>query len=310
MDGRHGVFDSERTFLVPTQLGVDVRQFSAVPRVFAPALSLVLVLVLVFAAPSSARADETPITIGTSYTIDSALYGAERTVNVFLPLSYESGASYPVLYVLDGGVRQDFLNLVGMGALAWLSGQYREFVVVGVQTENRYHELTAPSDVKEDNEINPDNGGAATFRRHVVDEVKPFVEAKLRTSGEDAVIGESLAGLFIAETFLREPTAFDHYVAISPSLWWRNMGLADEAPSLLGAEDFPSGRSLYVTLADEGGMMLEGVERFVNAVEAEVEAARIDGLRLLYDPMPSEHHHTIYKPAQLAALRWIFASGE
>lgn len=251
----------------------------------------------------SARAEGTPIVVGTSYTIDSEVYDSERTVNVFLPLSYDDEASYPVLYVLDGGVRQDFLNLVGMGALAWLSGQYREFVLVGVQTENRYHELTAPSDLAEDREVNPQNGGAAEFRRHLVDEVKPFVAANFRVTDEDAVIGESLAGLFIVETFLREPEAFDHYVAVSPSMWWRGGALGREASSLLAAADFPRDRSLYLTIGDEGGTMLEGVERLAAAVES----ADVDGLRLFYDPMPDEHHHTVYKPAQLAALRWIFA---
>ena len=47
-----------------------------------------------------------------------------------------------------------------------------------------------------------------------------MIEARYRTSGESAVLGESLAGLFITETFLKEPAAFDHYIAVSPSMWW------------------------------------------------------------------------------------------
>ncbi|HBS34739.1 MAG TPA: esterase, partial [Parvularcula sp.] len=46
------------------------------------------------------------------------------------------------------------------------------------------------------------------------------IEANYRTSGADAMMGESLAGLFVAETFLKYPETADRYIAISPSLWW------------------------------------------------------------------------------------------
>lgn len=51
------------------------------------------------------------------------------------------------------------------------------------------------------------------------------VEQRYRTDGFDAVIGEPLAGLFVAETFLRQPDLFDGYISVDPSLWWDNAAL-------------------------------------------------------------------------------------
>jgi predicted alpha/beta superfamily hydrolase len=265
----------------------------------------VLILLLGICRSSLALAGQPePVVIGSSLKLESAVYGGDRTLVVWLPPGYqETDARYPVLYVIDGGVHQDFIPMAGLAMLGPLTGQYRTFILVGVQTENRYHELTVRSEIEEELELIPDCGGAAPFRRHLLEEVKPHVEASYRTSGEDAVIGESLAGLFITETFLRAPRSFTHYVAVSPSLWWRGMALSMEAPALLQAPGFPADRSFYLTVADEGGTMNEGVERLAGALADQAPA----GLRWWYEPLPDEQHHTIYNPASLRALRLVFA---
>jgi len=214
----------------------------------------------------------------------------------------ERDEEFPVLYLVDGGAHQDFIPMSGMAALATLSGQYREFILVGVQSNDRRVELTAPSNLEQDLEYLPNNGGADQFRRFLQEEVKPFVTSRYRTSGEDAIIGESLAALFITETFLRTPNSFDHFIAVSPSLWWHDMSLSKEAGELLQADDFPQNRSFYLTAADEGGTMLEGVERVAEALKNHAP----DSLNWWYQPKPDEHHNTIYNPATLEALRLVF----
>jgi len=256
--------------------------------------------------PAPEPGTETPIVTGHEIVLDSAIYGGGRTITVSLPWSYGDGnRSYPVLYLVDGGVRQDFLPMAGMSALGSLSMQYREFILVGVQTENRYLELTAVSELEDDLRWIPENGGADDFRRHLLDEVKPWIETRYRTSGEDAIIGESLAGLFIAETFLRAPDSFDHYIAVSPSLWWRAEGLSREAADLLAAGEF-GGRSLFLTIGDEGEDMQTGMDRLVAALEAGAP----EDLNWWYQPMHHEQHSTIYNPATLQALRLVFAPDE
>ena len=70
------------------------------------------------------------------------------------------------------------------------------------------------------------------------------------TTFEDAVIGESLAGLFIVETYLREPALFDRYAAVSPSLWWDGQALSREAVALLDTVFGVAAIAAHVPLTD------------------------------------------------------------
>jgi len=155
--------------------------------------------------------------------------------------------------------------------------------------------------VKMDREAIPKNGGADDFRRFIREEVQPLVESRYRTTKERAVLGESLAGLFIVDTFLRAPDSFDTYIAVSPSLWWREGQLAKSAAARLQA-GFPTGKSLYLASADETDIVAT-LAPLVEGLKAHAPA----GLRWWYEPMPDEHHHTIYHPATLRALRLVFA---
>ena len=255
-------------------------------------------------APPAPLTGERDITIGKELPIDSAILGEARSVSVFLPWSYAEGRErYPVLYLIDGGPEQDFLPVAGFAALAGLSAQYREFIVVGDATLDRRYERTTPSTVPYDLEQIRKNGGADDFRRFITEEVQPLIDSRYRTSPERAVLGESLAGLFIVDTFLRAPESFDAYIAISPSLWWREAELARTASARLES-DFPADKTLYLASADETDI-IAAIAPLVAALEAHAGPA----LRWWYEPMPDEHHHTVYHPATLRALRRIFDPG-
>lgn len=247
-------------------------------------------------------AEGAPIVIGRSFTLNSRPLGGPRKVNVYVPPSYAKGARrYPVLYVLDGGEGQDFHHISGLGQLATISGATEEFIVVGVETIDRRRELAFRSSDGRYAKEWPEHGASALFRRHLAEEVIPFIEGRYRTSGESAVMGESLAGLFVVETFLREPGLFDRYIAISPSLWWDARSLSKAAPALLARHD-GADRTLWLTIADEGGTTQDGMDRLVAALKA----APPKGLKWSYAPRPNETHATIYHGAALDALRSLY----
>lgn len=247
--------------------------------------------------PAMAQPAGTPIVIGQSYKLPSATMGASRTINVWLPPGYEKGTQrYPVIYLLDGGVDQDFHHISGLAQLGTIVGTTRDVIVVGIETVDRRNELAFPvaTDAKLKADY-PTAGQSERFRRFIADEVKPWVEKRYRTSGENALIGESLAGLFVVETMLRAPGLFDTHIAISPSLWWDNEALAKAAPSLL-----PKVRGrLWLTVANEQGM---GVAPFAELLKDGAPAA----LAWTYAPRPDETHATIYHGAALAAIRQLF----
>jgi predicted alpha/beta superfamily hydrolase len=145
----------------------------------------------------------------------------------------------------------------------------------------------------------PTAGGSALFRRHLLQEVKPFVERRYRTSGEDVLLGESLAGLFILETFLRQPDAFDTYIAMDPSTWWDNARLTEEAAGLLARHGNTRHR-LWLSIGRETLGQPAATERLVAALRAR------PGLELRYEPRPALTHATIYHPTAWEALQAFY----
>lgn len=253
--------------------------------------------------PVAAEGEEgRPMVIARSYTVESRVLKQTRRINVYLPPGYADGKTrLPVLYLLDGGDQEDFLHITGLAQLASLNHAMQEMMVVGIEGIDRKRDFTFPSEDPEDRKLLPTSGGSAGFREFLARELKPWVEARYRTTGESALIGESLAGLFVLETFLRQPDLFERYIAVSPSLWWDNQSLAKEAETRLRAH--PTGpRALYLSIGDEGGGMQEGADTLASALKAHAPA----GLQWHYEPLPEEHHHTVYHPAAFRALRRLF----
>ncbi|MEK0397284.1 alpha/beta hydrolase-fold protein, partial [Lactobacillus delbrueckii] len=83
-------------------------------------------------------------------------------------------------------------------------------------------------------------------------ELMPAVKARYRTTNETAIIGESLAGLFVMETLFQTPELFDTYIAIDPSVWWNHEYLL-KAGAPAGTRQF-GGKTLYVGVSNEPGM--------------------------------------------------------
>lgn len=259
---------------------------------------VVLLLTAVACSPQPEPEAPAVISAGTPFTID------ERAVNVRVPADYEAGdARYNVVYLIDGGVEQDFLHIAGLAQLASINGDYEELIIVGIQTYDRFHELThEPSDPRYAGSEPGRVGGSAEFRRYIVDRVVPWVEAKFRVGPRRTLMGESLAGLFVTESFLVEPDAFTDYVSVSPSLWWDDRNLVRGAAALLAEHDGRE-RHLYLTMADEGGTMQLGLDELIAAIEA----APPSGLTWRYvDRSASESHATIYHGAAHDAFDWLF----
>jgi predicted alpha/beta superfamily hydrolase len=265
---------------------------------------LLVASALALAVPASAPAGPgTPIVIGTSQGLQSSALGENRTINIVLPASYGKSPDkrYPVLYLIDGGVDQDLLHVAGMLQLNSAWGRSREAILVGITTKDRRRELTGP--VKDAKLLKhyPTSGSSALFRTFIRDEVKPFVERSYRTNGYDAVIGESLAGLFILDTYLAAPSLFDAYGAISPSLWWDQEAVSKSAAAKLGAKQ--RGRRLYLAAANEGAEMRAADDRVVDALKAK-EANWCFTLR---DDLV---HSTIYQQLTPQALQFLLPPDE
>src|SRR5690606_37010606 len=159
---------------------------------------------------------------------------------------------------------------------------------------------TGPTRVATDRRIAPRVGGSAAFRRFLRRELVPAIEARYPTTGERAIVGESLAGLFVVETFFLEPDLFDTYVAVDPSLWWNGGELVRRAPGRLRGR---AGQRRTLYLASGTTPVIAGPARLL--AERLREAAP-DTVRWHHDEL-AESHGTIFHPAALRAFRAVLA---
>ncbi len=243
----------------------------------------------------------TPLTIGESFQLRSELLGETRRINVYSPsgFSIANAKPLPVLYMPDGGLAEDFLHIAGLLQVGVGNGTMRPWLLIGIENTERRRDLTGPTENAEDRKIAPRVGGAQTFRNFIRRELMPEIQRRYKTTSESAIIGESLAGLFVLETFLREPDLFNFYIAMDPSLWWNNQKLLNDERNLLtrGAR---SGKSLFVAASSTPGAVA-AMQRF----ETPLIAAAIPGLSFKFKQYPLETHATIYHPAAVDAFRTL-----
>jgi hypothetical protein len=243
-----------------------------------------------------------PLVIGETFTIESKILSETRRINVYLPPGYADspGARLPVLYMPDGGIAEDFLHVAGLVQVSVGNATMRPFLLVGVENTQRRRDMTGVTESEEDKKIAPRVGGSGAFRRFFREELMPHVKGRYRTTGETAIVGESLAGLFVMETFLLEPDLFDTYIAFDPSLWWNNQKLVNDAAKRLAARPDLK-KTLYFAISGESGIA-DATQRLATVLGN--NAPR--GLRWHYEKMPDEKHSTIYHPAALRAFRVVF----
>jgi hypothetical protein len=254
------------------------------------------------AAAPPARPAPAVAALGETFSFESRILGERRVINVYLPPDYaKTSARYPVLYMPDGGMAEDFPHVVGSVDVSIKNAIIRPLIVVGIENTERRRDLVGVTTVAEELEAAPHAGGADRFRAFLRDELKPRIAARYRTSAESALIGESLAGLFVIETFVIEPRLFDGYIAADPSVWWNEQAVVRSANAHL-AWWTAGPRSLYVATAD-APEMADGVAILTTALRIYAPP-----VAWVYEPMPREHHNTIFPTAALHGIRTLFAA--
>lgn len=203
-------------------------------RVFS-CLALLLVLPLMPNARLQALAQQRPHTlvgdIRTHEKFHSRFLPTERDIIVYLPPGYEREKKkrYPVLYLHDGQNLFDGATSFIPGqewrvdetAQALIaSGEIKPLIIVGVYNagKERIDEYTPTVDAKV-----KQGGKADLYGRLLVEELKPFIDARYRTlrgPQETGLGGSSLGGLVTLYLGMKYPQVFGKLGLVSPSVWW------------------------------------------------------------------------------------------
>jgi len=161
----------------------------------------------------------------------SSFLQVPRDVLVYLPPGYDDDSErrFPVLYMHDGQNLFDGATSYNPGD-EWCvdetaeelitNGTIKPLIIVGIYNtgEQRVHEYT-PSRERKYNA----GGKANLYGRLIVEELKPFIDARYRTlSGphHTAMAGSSLGGLLTLYLGLRYPGEFGKLGVMSPAVWW------------------------------------------------------------------------------------------
>ncbi len=244
-----------------------------------------------------------PIPKHRTFKIKSKHVGETRVINVWLPPSYEKGTeSYPVLYMPDGGIKEDFPHIANTLSKLIKAQSIPPFILVGIENTQRGRDLTGFSETKEDEQYCPLTDGAKNFRAFISEELIPKINDTYRTSNKKGIIGESLAGLFVMETFMKQPDLFDYYIAMDPSIWWNNHYLVRNAKNSLAT--FPN-KEIKLWFA---GSSLEkhkySISQYTNKLAKILKKNAPENLKWTYSYEPKEKHNTIFRATKEKAIIW------
>lgn len=238
-----------------------------------------------------------PVVIGETRHLRSALVGEERTYKVALPPGYEASTErYPVLYVLDA--QSHFTHVVGSASYLMDQGEIPPMIIVGLDSTVRVRDFT-PSDWPK---AWVGGGGAVKFRTFLAKELIPEIEKSFRTDGFRAVLGHSASGQFALYCLESEPSLFQAYLALSPSLDW------DDNLPIRGLEQsFDQKPTLhafaFVARSDDRDRPLADFNRLVDVFQKKAPA----GLRWKSQAYDLETHGSIALVGAIDALRALYA---
>ncbi|MDR3512712.1 MAG: alpha/beta hydrolase-fold protein [Caulobacteraceae bacterium] len=179
------------------------------------------------------------------FEFTSAVNGRAYRIQVSIPPTPPPPGGFPVLYVLDGdayfGAVSELVSLRGA-----LGREVEPAVVVGLGYPDSDNLKTVMG--KRGFELTPTEpgalaapaappgaqgryGGADGFLQVIQTEVRPRIATLARVDPARGVLfGHSLGGLFVLHTMFTHPSAFQTYLAVSPSIWWNGrVVLKDEA---------------------------------------------------------------------------------
>ena len=241
-----------------------------------------------------------PIPKHDNFTIDSKILGETRVINVWTPPNYNSqNDTLPVLYMPDGGVvQEDFPHIANTLDKLLEVDSIPPFILVGIENTERGRDLTGASQEEADAEYCPLTDGAKNFRAFITDELMPEINKNYSTTNQKGIIGESLAGLFVMETFFIAPETFNFYIAMDPSLWWNNHYLEQQAVTYLDA--FPEAQ----TKLWFAGSTAEDISVHTNNLAKSLEQHAPENLTWTYSEEKDEQHNTIFRATKEKALIW------
>ncbi|MBC7774726.1 MAG: alpha/beta hydrolase [Phycisphaerae bacterium] len=259
-------------------------------------LLISLMLLPLLSSAQQTRAETKPFVLGSIVTLYSAELSEQRTLNIYLPAGYspDSAATYPVIYLLDGSVDEDFIHVVGLVQYAnfpWVNTMPKS-IVVGIANVDRRRDFTFPTSIDADKKDFPTTGGSEKFIAFLEKELQPFINRTYKTNASRTLIGQSLGGLLATEILYKKPQLFNQYIIVSPSLWWDKESLLALKPGL-SVPGFQQKTKVYIAVGKEGAVM----ENDAKNLYRKLKAIKSKEIQVSFEFFSKEDHASIMHQA-------------
>ncbi|WP_025742959.1 alpha/beta hydrolase [Aquimarina pacifica] len=256
---------------------------------------------LILAQNENKSIETTQLSIGEKIEFKSKVLNEKRELNVYLPNGYskDSLKKYPVIYLLDGSIDEDFIHISGLvqfGSFSWIN-MLPESIVVGISNVDRKRDFTFPTNNKKDKKDFPTTGKSKEFMNFIVEEVQPLIDNEYKTNSLRTLIGQSLGGLLVTEILFKKPDTFDNYIIVSPSLWWDDESLLKHMPN-----SYSTKKSIFIAVGKEGEIM----ERTAKELYAKLNLNKKENTNLYFEFLEKQDHGDALHLAVYSAFEKIF----
>ncbi|MDD4032498.1 MAG: alpha/beta hydrolase-fold protein [Bacteroidales bacterium] len=212
----------------------------------------------------------------------------QRSLKISLPEKYnpDSVAKYDVAYLIDGEWNLDLFSFIA----DFTKGENYIPSMILVAIPNTYIDGVNMRDrdfLPEKMMGNPRAGGGDHFLAFLKNELRPYIDKKYHTSGNNFLYGHSYGGLFTMYTLLKEPGLFNAYFCSDPSFFWNNHFMVN-----LAKKTFASGSDLNKTLwvnGREDAFVAMSIQKMDSLLQ--VDAPK--NLRWKVSVYPNETHNSV-----------------
>ena len=286
--------------------------------------TLVIIAILAIGCNLTNKSDselsnDNQIIIGHIDSLKSDILGETRKIWVHLPINYQEGKKYPVLYLLDGNGH--FHSVTGLIKQLSTNGTVilPEMIVIAIPNTNRSRDLIPTKvdvDYRTGNKLQYDSGGGSSFLDFIEDELIPYVDRTYPTNSYRTYVGHSFGGLSVIHALTTRSHLFNNYLAIDPSFWWDNMAYLETVDSLLSVKDYTN-KGLFVGMANTmiGGQNYATVEKDTLGTSAHIRSIlkfskslekKDNGLNFEWQYYPQESHFSVPLITEYDGLRFLF----
>jgi hypothetical protein len=234
-----------------------------------------------------------------SRIIHSKVLNQKRKLFIYKPqIDIFSEAPLPVLYMMDG---ENIAMVAGIVDSLINSGDFPPMIIVGIANykDERTNDLTPVPLTTNQYFSATKSGGGNLFLKFIKDEVIPLVNKDYKTSNEKILFGHSFGGLMSVYCLLMYPELFNDYIAVSPSLWWENEFIMQQADYLLKIKNYTN-KSIFISDGTEDPNF-----KFVPKFDSLLQKNKQSGLEHKYTTYKNETHNSQLVKAAQDGIRFI-----